>query len=472
MAILPYGQLPAGYKYTPYPAKKKPAAAPPKKVGASDPYGALGGFTQLQNAYLDALARPPDYSGVEPVNYDELRRLADTSATRGVQPYIDQVQDERGYQSARRDVSNQAATNFTAALASIFTGGKPGAEGEAYSLSNFGGSYLAGVAATLGKQLMAQIGQTFNERDNELKQQLSVLMDKYPDEADKIYQDLVAGEEARVKEGRSIVDADYRSQIAALAAATKFERDNAQGAGGAGKPYVSYFTDPATGARMGVRPDGSVARISGGKAAEPMSGSQVASLLSSADRKVVESMKNGASVKKAVLDARRFLRDNGVKNYGQWLPYTTPDGPTGMKPRDFPMPDGSIWRANTDGTVTQIKPPGNTGARGTRSARPEVGFYRVRRDALAQAKAMAKMTPLPTRQQALEALWEGYGQVLLGAGFSRRKVETMLRRVLAAAAAGRKWAPADGPSYASPDSGAAGATAGSSGSGGGFDWGP
>lgn len=342
----------------------KKSIAAPGKTGSADPSGALGGFTQLQNAYLRTAGQGPDYSGIAPVNYGELRSEAGRTATSLFQPGIDALQSERGYQNARRDVSNKAATNFAAALAGIFTGGKPGAEGEAYSLENFGGSYLAGVAAMMGQQLMGTIANTFNEQDFQLANKLSDLMDRYPEEAENIYADLVKGEQDRVAQGMSIADADYKTQLAALGSAIKFERDNAKDAGGAGRAPTTR-TDPATGALLQYDPaTGRWVRVTGGKPADPMSASQVSSILSNADQIVTESVNNGANVKDAILQARLYLRDNGVRNFGQWSPYTTPAGPKAAKankPSIQKMRDGSIWYAYPDGRVVQKKGPGNTG---------------------------------------------------------------------------------------------------------------
>lgn len=241
--------------------QKKKTTGQTKKTGAYDPYGATG-LTPTQQAIIDMqMQGPPQFS--DDVNFAELRGIAAKRATSQFQPLINRVQDERGYQQGRQEVSQKAATNFAAALASMFTGGKTGAEAEQYSLENFGGSYLAGVAAHMGTQLMAQIGHTFSERDWQLKSQLDELFDKYPEQEEQAYKSLVEAEQERIKNGQSILDATYKEQLAALVAAERYQRQNrgdlldatkALGGGkAANEPRViqtrdsTFAIDPATG---------------------------------------------------------------------------------------------------------------------------------------------------------------------------------------------------------------------------------
>lgn len=229
--------------------KKKPpaTAAAPKPVKSYDPYGAL------QDATNQLVSAHPDYSQIAPVDFESLQRAALTQAQQGAYQAGQPIQNERGYQQARQKASGEAATNFSKAFADILTGGKSGAEGEQYSLENFGGSYLAGIAARMGQQLISQQTDYFNEQDFKLAGQLADIMDSIPDEADKIYSDLVKSEQDRVDQGMSIADADYKTKIAALGAWIKNTRDNLKAQnGGSGSETTKvggslYEKDPKTG---------------------------------------------------------------------------------------------------------------------------------------------------------------------------------------------------------------------------------
>lgn len=462
MAYSPYGQLPAGYKYTPRGPKPGPgfvvnprtgqwvkkSVATPGKTGSADPSGALGGFTDLQKTYLGLAGRGPDYSGIQPfASEDALTQQAGRIATSRFQPGIDSLQRERGYRNAQRKVSSEAATNFAAALTSIFTGGKPGAEGEAYSLENFGGSYLAGVAAMIGQQLMSEIGHAFNEEDFQLVDRLDQLMDKYPEEAERIYGDLVSGEQERIKGDKSIADAGYKEQLAAIASAINFERNNAK--------------DRSLDEHRRRQDLLAATKALGAGKAKPLTASQRRILLDNANAIVVESLDKGkdpAYFEPAVEQARRYLRDNGMDpaQAAKWRPYGTAQSM--MSPVDD---DAPTTRPFKDGTTREWDPTSRTWVVVARAPadKPgkrdrDVNFYKVRKEALAHARTLWKSKDRPVRRAAFDALMAGYGEVLIGAGYPRKRVVAMVNNVIKSASAAR-WD-----------------KVGRSGSGsGGFDWG-
>lgn len=409
----------------------KKSVATPGKTGSADPSGALGGFTGLQRAYLQTAGAGPDYSGISPVNYDELRSQAGRTATSLFQPGIDALQAERGYQNARRDVSNKAATNFAAALAAIFTGGKPGAEGEAYSLENFGGSYLAGVAAMMGQQLMGQIAHTFNEQDFALANRLSDLMDKYPEEAERIYGDLVTSEQERVKQGMSIADAEFKEQIAALASAIKFDRDNRR--------------DRSLDEHRRRQDLVAATKALGAGGTPTLSASQKRVMLQNANTIVEKAVVGGgpAYFDSGVEQARRYLRDNGLppEIADQWSPYGTAQTFTPPPDRDAPTTrsfrDGTTreWNPATESWVVVARAPAKTAKERARDK--QVSFYKVRKEALAHAKALWKSKDRPVRRAAFDALMAGYGEVLIGAGYPRKRVVQMVNNVIKSASAAR-----------------------------------
>lgn len=228
--------------------KKKtppPTAAAPKPTKSYDPYGALAGASpqQLAQILFRTQMAGPDYSSVTPPDFNQLQTAALSQAQQSAYRQATPIQDERGYQQARQKVSAEAATNFAKAFSDILTGGKPGAEGEAFSLQNFGGSYLAGMAAQMGQQLISQQQHSFDEQDFRLASKLADIMDAVPEQADKIYQGLADQAVELFKQNKSIADADFKTQIEAIASLIKNKRDDAKGVGGNGKPVVRNFSD-------------------------------------------------------------------------------------------------------------------------------------------------------------------------------------------------------------------------------------
>lgn len=228
-------------KPKPKPRDVVPVAAP-KSV---DPYGALLAATPQQIAAerFRLSAAGPNYSAIKSPDFAAMQTSALAQAEERAQRLGAPITDERQFQLARQQVSNEAAKNFAAAFASILGGGNTNIDDPAaqkYSLENFGGSYLGGMAARMGQQLMMQAGDTFNEIDHKLASQLADIMDARPDEAEKIYEGLVSQAQELVKEQKTFADAEYKTQIAALAALESSKRKDG---GGDGVPKVKNFSD-------------------------------------------------------------------------------------------------------------------------------------------------------------------------------------------------------------------------------------
>lgn len=215
--------------------KKKPTQKP---QGSFDPSGSLGGFSPKQLAAMspDELAQVQfalGMAGPPQPDFEALQAAALRSAQASAQPQIDYINQERARQDARQKLSSDAATNFSSAFAQILQGGKTGAEGEQYALENFGGSYLGGIAARMGQQLISQQQSYFDEQDYKLAAQLADIVDAIPGEADKMYQDLV-------EQTEDILTAPYKNQIAAIAALISEKRKSA------GAPETKNFSDGTT----------------------------------------------------------------------------------------------------------------------------------------------------------------------------------------------------------------------------------
>lgn len=205
--------------YPLYGAQQKrqlPSPTATKKVGATDPYGAMSDIARLQQGYLNLAAAGPDYSSID---YDKLNQIAIDSVKSRLQPIDDRLQRERDFQKGRQGMSQEAAKNFAAAMAGILQGGKTGDEGMAYAKENYGGSYLGAMAASMGQTLLMQTNNYFNEQDRELMNKIADLWDQLPGEAEKVYADLVDMGMERVQES-------HKAMLAAGASAIKFERDN------------------------------------------------------------------------------------------------------------------------------------------------------------------------------------------------------------------------------------------------------
>lgn len=359
---------------------KQPVPIPRPSPPRPDPGGGLGSG-DIAGLLADLYATGPPQPDYASIDFDKLAEIASGRASTLIGGATKPFQEIRDRNVERGRLASESATNFTGALAGILQGGKQGEEGMAYAKENFGGSYLGAIAVQQGAELQRQLAWDFNARDIQLSERIAEIAAKQPEIYESILGELVKSAEADVDGRVKLEELAYEQRVKALGlvlAQARFEETQAaRGGAKAGKPYVSYFDDPVTGARMGVRPDGRTVRLSGAKpagAAKPMTASQVANLLSNADQIVQESVANGAPLKSAVMQARLYLRDNGVKNFGQWGPYTTPAGP-GAKaktaPKTYKMGDGSVWKVNPDGSgMTQIKGPGNTGKAKTKKDGP------------------------------------------------------------------------------------------------------
>lgn len=239
MAYLP-GHAPTSLGYTPPPKKKKPKP-PTKPTGSFDPSNSLGGYTPKEIASMtpDQIAMVQfglRMQGAPEPDFEKLRAIAQSQVAGAYEAPQQAIGDEREWLRGNYDLSTQAATNFSKAFADILTGGKSGAEGEQYSLENFGGSYLAGIAARMGQQLISQQTSYFNEEDRKLKDQLADIMEAMPEEAEKIYSDLV-------ENTQDILSAGYKEQLAAWAALEVAKRKST---GGDGAPETKNFSDGTT----------------------------------------------------------------------------------------------------------------------------------------------------------------------------------------------------------------------------------
>mgnify|MGYP001610831865 FL=1 len=260
---------PYGYamQYTPNPKRPmpKPQPAPAtKKVGRPDPAQALpqiagltveqlSRMTPVQIQQYQALygAQGPNYGGVPKVDFNALQRSAWEQAGKQVGDLTAPYQAERETLAKQLGSSQRAATEFTQAFAAIAGGGNANIddpEAQRYALENWGGSYIGGMAASIGAQLLGQVTATFGAQEAKYAAEILRIMDTRPDLAERIYSEVAKDASERVKEGVSIAQMDYKNQIAALATYAK-----ALG-GGVGSSYLQtakvdgnlYQYNPAT----------------------------------------------------------------------------------------------------------------------------------------------------------------------------------------------------------------------------------
>lgn len=216
MAINPYSLFGAQQKRV-LPAQQKRSGGRP---GAYDPANAMSDIARLEQGYLNlAMAPAPT------VDYGPLRTTANTQAQQGYDRQAAWTKDQQAQMGAYRKVGSEAATNFAAAMASILQGGQTGEAGQASALQNFGGSYLGGIAARMGEQLIAQQGHTFDAQFMELANKLADAWDRMPDEADKVYGDLVD----QAQQGVNLFEANRKTKLAAVAAFIGMRRDDQKG---------------------------------------------------------------------------------------------------------------------------------------------------------------------------------------------------------------------------------------------------
>ncbi len=219
----------------------RPVAKPtprPRPRGAADPYGAVptvAGLTvaqisrmtpaQLYAYQASVLSRGPDYSGIpSTINFQGLQASAQKQATDRVNEQAAPYQKLRNDLAARAQQSGSAAQAFTQAFTTIAGGGNKNIDDPAaqqYSLEHFGGSYIGGMAASLGTQLAGNLAATFSDQDFKYASQMADILSQRPDLADKIYSNAVNDAITQIKAGRSIADMDQKNKIAAIAAAIK-----------------------------------------------------------------------------------------------------------------------------------------------------------------------------------------------------------------------------------------------------------
>lgn len=261
MALTPPGQARLARSTTvrpqPAPAPKKtpPKKPPTRPVGAADPAGAvptIGGLTVAQLSKMtpaqilqyQALyeAQGPNYSQVPKVDFGALQQAAWQQAGAQVGELTAPYQAERERLKGQLATSREAATNFSAAFASIAGGGNAAIDDPAaqrYALENWGGSYVGGMAASLGAQLVAQLSSQFTARDAEYAGKILEIMDKRPDIAESIYKEVADDAAAQISEGRTIAEMSYKNQLGALATFAK--------AMGGTDSEITYVTQPGGG---------------------------------------------------------------------------------------------------------------------------------------------------------------------------------------------------------------------------------
>lgn len=181
-------------------------------------------------ALLDSIAQGPDYSGVnldpygaadataQGQGYKDAKAWAEARIDAKLQPFKDSYKSDQELLNSQRKLSTDASNNFNAAFAGILTGGKSGAEGQAYAKEHFGGSYMGDIAAEDGMVMLGQLTRDFNARDWELKDKLDKVLAQRPDLVDQLYQDVVNTEVENSKNGIAMADSswDHRLKAATL----------------------------------------------------------------------------------------------------------------------------------------------------------------------------------------------------------------------------------------------------------------
>lgn len=119
-------------------------------------------------------------SQYEPLTPNAIDDRVNQQVRATIDPVVNQINTQRARATQSFQVQSQEAQGWQTALMNILGGGQSGEAGMAHAREQFGGSYLAGVAATEGLKLLAQISRDFNQTDWELAGQLSEAMGQEP----------------------------------------------------------------------------------------------------------------------------------------------------------------------------------------------------------------------------------------------------------------------------------------------------
>lgn len=231
-------------KKTGIPTKKSTATAAPSIAGLTLPQ--ISSMTPSQVALYGAAVQSagPDYSAVPKADFSKLQSAAWQQAEKQVAAQVKPYEAERATLKTNLSSSTKAATEFAKAFASIAGGGNANIDDQAaqkYALENYGGSYVGGMAASLGAQLIGQQQSYFTAQDGKYAAQILEIMDTRPDLAEKIYTAAADDAADQIKQGRSIAEMSFKNKLGAIAALGKAM------SGAAGGANVTYVTQPGGG---------------------------------------------------------------------------------------------------------------------------------------------------------------------------------------------------------------------------------
>lgn len=200
---------------------------------------------ELMNWLMSA---QPDYSGIEPVDFDKLAASAQTKTDAYFAPVLAQRDSDRAYLGDQRKLSQDATTNFNKALAGILTGGLEGQAGRDYAFKTFGGSYVGEIQTVEGQRMFNEVTRGFQQAEWALLDKYDKILDTRPDIYEKLMDDLVAGEQKRVEQGIEWADTAFDHRFkAALAIWQENKRQTAnQDKATTAKPNVRNFSDGTT----------------------------------------------------------------------------------------------------------------------------------------------------------------------------------------------------------------------------------
>jgi hypothetical protein len=135
-----------------------------------------------------------------------------------VKPFTDAIDASTLNQRARSEYqferSALANKDMGAAFLGVLTGGKPGAEGEAYSKQEFGGSYLGGQAMEIAAQNLRALTSEWDDREWEISGEYLKAMQQVPAIREElrasIEKDDLDDYERKFKVGTLLLDETYR----------------------------------------------------------------------------------------------------------------------------------------------------------------------------------------------------------------------------------------------------------------------
>lgn len=391
--------------------KPKPKPQPPPEIGSP---------AWLQTANSADVARwmtliSPDYSQVVMPDPAAAGKQADDAANAWAADQTNAVNSIRDQLKADYQLSSDAATNFNKAFANILTGGLEGQAGRDYAFKTFGGHYLGEIQTNQGIQMLTEITRDFTAKDHELLDKLADIADKKPEIRQQLYDDVWNKQVENAKFGIDAAQDDFSSRMKAAAL------------------LVSTL-----------------------KQQEKLRASAEDNRLDNMTKVIVAKLKQKGVPTQVVKDAQT----------GQVLVINKQTGQVvgrvgGPKPVKQPKQPDPIVRRWNDGSMRQSLDGGRTWTVLTPAHKPtaaspsgsKVKFDSVRSDTLRAARDLWNSDQRPTRQAAYQALMEGFGKRLLGAGYKPKTVQTMINRILNSVAAGRQWgggAASGGTSFTEP----------------------